>query len=208
VSREIHRSAAVALLASVVACARLSNELTYNRAIDDAWDAQQCGDIQGAKVEWWRAYEAADRAKMGPPYTSTSLYNYGRMAGYLCQYDEAREALQKALALDEQALPLDESKLGKSLFELARLDYSHENWDGARGWYDRGIPLLRKLGYDRSDPVAMANELDRYALVLEKTGDAARGAATSGEAAHLRAVHPGASARFVAQLYPAKCDYT
>lgn len=204
-SREIHRSAAVALLASVVACARLSNELTYNRAIDDAWDAQQRGDIQGAKVEWWRAYEAADRAKMGPPYTSISLYNYARMAGDLCQYDEASDALQKSLAIEAQAVPLIEQNVSARLFELARLDYSRQNWEGARRWYDRGFPLARKLGGDRSDPIWFADELDRYARVLEKTGDA-RAVTTSGEAAHLRAIHPGASARFVVKLYPAKCD--
>jgi tetratricopeptide (TPR) repeat protein len=196
----------VVLLAAALACARLGDELTYNRAIDQAADAQRAGDIHGAKVYWWRAYEAAERAKMGPPYTSNSLYNYGRMSGDLCQYEEARDALQKSLAIEQQRVPLVESNVSGPLFELARLDYSHENWEGARSWYERGIPLARKHGADRSDPIGFADELDRYALALEKTGDAERAVATRSEAAHLRFIHPGASARSEWRLYPTVCD--
>ena len=195
------------LLVAAVACAGLGDELTYHRAIDQAAHAEQAGDFQGAKVYWLRAYEAAERAKMGAPNTSTSLFNYGRMAAFLCQYDAARDAMQRSLAIDEQAVPLDEKHVSGGLFELARLDYANENWDGARSWYDCGFPLARKLGGDRRDPIWFADELDRYALVLEKTGDARRAAATRSEATHLRAIHPGASARFVPKPYPTKCDH-
>ncbi|HXZ85368.1 MAG TPA: tetratricopeptide repeat protein [Myxococcota bacterium] len=172
--------------------------------MEQAAAAERAGDFSGAKVYAWRAHEAAERDKLGPPSTSNSLFRYGRMAAYLCQYDEARDAMQKGLAIDEQTVPPNEKLVSGGLFELARLDYAHENWDGARRWYDRAVPLAWKLGGDRRDPIWYADELDRYALVLQKTGDAGRAVTTSGEAAHLRAIHPGKTARLVPKPYP-KC---
>jgi len=198
----------VTLLVVAPGCSHFSDRRTYERSIDLAAAAQQDGDLQGAKIYWWRAYESAARAELGPPYTSIPLYNYGRTAGYLCQYDEARDALQRALALDEKAVPLDEVNVSMRLFELARLDFAHENWAAAVGWYDRAIPLMRKIGGDLSDPISVADELDRYAIALQRAGDTGRAVTTSGEAAHLRAIHPGARPTFVAKPYPTKCEFT
>lgn len=186
-------------------CANPINAIHYNYYLGQGHAASAAGDYAQAKVFFSRALINAQIGNLGPKDEARALYNYGLAVGYLCEYELAQQSFVEALRLEEEAEGPDGGVAVMRLFELARLEYDHENYAEAARWYDRALPLAQKVGADGTDPIAFANELDRDATALEKSGDPARAAAAREQSAQLREQHPGAYAHFVPKTYPKDC---
>jgi tetratricopeptide (TPR) repeat protein len=196
--------AGLALLASLQGCASALNAATYRRYYAAATESEQAGDLQQAKIFWSRALINAQLGDLGPDAESAALYNYARVVGQLCEPDLARTSFRRALELTEQQHGPGGQYASLRLFELARLECDQGNPRECAAWYDRAVPLVR-AHEAQGDPIAFANELDRYAGALEQVGAGERAAALRAESAALRAANPTATARFVPARYPAPC---
>lgn len=186
-------------------CANPMNAYHYDEYLACGLTAADAGEWQQAKVCYSRAVINARIGYLGPKDEARALYNYGLAVGMLCEYDLAKESFVEALRLEEEAEGPDGGMAVMRLFELARLEYDHDDYAESARWYARALPLASKIGADGTDPVAFANELDRYATALERSGDPAGAAAARAQSALLREQHPGAEARFVAKTYPKEC---
>ncbi len=194
-----------AIATSAVACFNPVNAVTYERYFDAGAAAADAGNLPQAKIFYSRAVINAQIGVLGPKAESAALYNYGRVVGRMCEYDNARSSLERALVLEEEAEGPDGGFSSMRLFELARLNLGNEKYPDAVGWYTRGITLTRTAGVDRGDPIAFANELDDFATALEHTGDTAQAVELRKESAQIRADHPGMLPGFVAEHYPKEC---
>jgi tetratricopeptide (TPR) repeat protein len=197
-----------ALATSAMACFNPVNAVTYDRYFEAGAAAADAGDLPQAKIFYSRAVINAQIGFLGPKAEAAALYNYGRVVGKMCEYDNARSSFERALVLEEQAEGPDSGFSSMRLFELARLSVDNEKYSDAVGWYARAIALTRKMGADRGDPIAFANELDGFATALEHTGDLAQAAELRRESAQIRADHPGMLPGFVAEHYPKECPKT
>lgn len=204
-SRPLQRLALACLVLAAAGCYNPVDALFYDYDSDQGHDAEHAGDHATARSFYWRAYVNASMGHLGPKAESAALYNYARMTGMLCDFEHAHRSLEGALELEEQAEGPDGGLTSMRLYELARLCFDHQKYAEAARWYDRAIPLTRKAGFERSDPIGFANELDRYATALDETGDSARAAELRAESAHLHELHPGAMAFFVPDHYPSDC---
>jgi tetratricopeptide (TPR) repeat protein len=196
---------ALALAWLATGCANPMNAIHYNDYLDRGNAALNAGDYPDAKIAFSRAVINARIGNLGPKDEARALYNYGLAVGMLCEYELSKQSFVDALRLEEQAEGPDGGMSVMRLFELARLEYDHGNYGDSARWYARALPLAQKVGADGSDPIAFANELDRYASALEKSGDPAGAAAARQQSALLREQHPGAEPHFVARTYPTKC---
>jgi tetratricopeptide (TPR) repeat protein len=201
------RAAFGCLVLATTGCYSPVDAVFYDYDSDQGHYAENAGHLEEARSFYWRAYVNANAGHLGPKAESNALYNYGRIAGLLCDFEHARKSLEGALELEERAEGPNGGLSGNRMFELARLNLDHAKYAEAVYWYDRAIPLARKSGFDRGsgDPIGFANELDRYASALEQTGDSARAAELRAESAKLHELHPGAEAYYVYDHYPSDC---
>ena len=133
------------------------------------------------------------------------MYGLGRMKGYLCKYDEAEKLLSSSLALEEKVTGAESSVTTKRLFELARLNFDRGQYAAALPYFGRGIPAVKKLGIEASDPISLANALDEYAISLGKTGYKDQSDSAINEAATLRHDNPGRKVTFTPVRYNQTC---
>ena len=161
------------------------------------------GDYVSAREHYWKALVNA-RASNAPPATMSMLaYNFGRTTGYTCHPDEAEKYLLEALQLEAGVTGPESNSSTMRLLELARLYFDRGDHYKASVFYGRGIPILENLDVSKSDPIALAEALDEYAVSLAKVGRTADSAAIQQRASDLRRSNPGSKARFVHTRY--KC---
>jgi hypothetical protein len=99
-----------------------------------------------------------------------ATYELGRMTGYTCDYAEAETLLREALRLSE----LMEERFSHRtaiLSELARLTYDQGKLADSASFYEREIERLGRFQHVDRDPIGLANFVNDYAIVIERTGN-------------------------------------
>jgi tetratricopeptide (TPR) repeat protein len=196
--------AAGALLVAGCADDLVRRESDNHFAAAHRFDLQ--GDYVSAREQYWKALVDARQSGATPATISMLTYNFGRTTGYTCHLEEAEKYLLEALEM-EKAISGPESGIStKRLFELARFYFDQGNFDKSVGYYDSGIPAIKKLGIAESDPITLANVLDEYSEVLASSGRGAEVAAIRQEAVAIRAANPGRQARFTPVRF--RCNHT
>jgi tetratricopeptide (TPR) repeat protein len=181
------------------------NGYNYDRFLDYGHEAEQAGNLKAARYDYGHAWGISQVGRLGAKDEARALYELGRVEGQLCDFDESKKHLLQALELEEQVEGPGGGWSLLRLFELARLHFAREQYAQAASYYDRAIPLARKIAAERDDPIGFANELETYATALERSGDAGRAAELREEVAELHRIHPGARAYFTPVPYPKEC---
>ena len=131
-------------------------EIHYNAASEFEYK----GDYQSAKEQYAKALVNAKLGGGEPALISMLTYNYGRMLGLTCQYEESEKNLLEALNIEKSVSGSDSGTISMRLFELARLDHDNNKYEKSIPYFEEGIPIVEKLGIERSDPIG-------YSLILE-----------------------------------------
>ena len=194
----------ILLVALISGCANPINERTAYNYYNLALQAEAIRDYASAEQNYDKALYNAQIAHSNATI-SASMYGLGRMKGYLCKYDEAEKLLSSSLALEEKVTGAESSVTTKRLFELARLNFDRGQYAAALPYFGRGIPAVKKLGIEASDPISLANALDEYAISLGKTGYKDQSDSAINEAATLRHDNPGRKVTFTPVRYNQTC---
>jgi tetratricopeptide (TPR) repeat protein len=101
------------------------------------------------------------------PQLALANYEQGRALGVLCDYDEARKALEAAYSIDLDT----KGPAYMALFELGRLSFARKRYQEAAEFYRRGFPLAEKAGALKAAPLDTALLWEEYSLALERIGD-------------------------------------
>ncbi|MDO8925672.1 MAG: hypothetical protein Q7U94_02030 [Sideroxyarcus sp.] len=194
----------VLLVALISGCANPINERTAYNYYNMALRAEAIRDYASAEQNYDKALFNA-RIAHSNATTSASMYGLGRMKGYLCKYDDAEKLLLSSLTLEEKITGPESSITTMRLFELARFNFDRGQYGAALPYFSRGIPAVKKLGIETSDPISLANELDEYAIALGKTGHKDMSERAIKEAATLRQNNPGRKVTFTPVRYNQPC---
>jgi tetratricopeptide (TPR) repeat protein len=163
------------------------------------FDAQ--GDYVSARDQYAQALMRAHFAHAPAETMSMLYYNYGRTAGYTCKLTEAKESLQKAMELELGVSGEHSGVYTMRLMELARLHHDQGESAQSAQYFEKALPNLRALKLQDSDPIALADVLDEYAVVLDELHRSSDIEPVKAEAGAIRAAHPGMKAQFVAVRY-------
>lgn len=195
----------ISLMILIAGCANPINQHNAAKYHDWGQEAERARNYQLAERNYERALLNAQLGNSPDAGVSMAMYNLGRVKGYLCKYDESLRLLTEALKLEEKVTGPDSGITTMRLFELARLHFDREQYEASIPYFERGIPAVRKLAVETSDPIAFADVLDQYSVVLAKTGKPQESAERKQEADMLRAKNPGKSARFRPVSYNQTC---
>ena len=169
--------------------------------------AQGCVGFQH-QGEWWKARQACGRAAINAelggaePQAITGLwYEYGRTSGVICDYPEAKKALEKSLASDKA----NNGPVIIDYFELARLHFDQKLFKEASAYYQSGVAATPK-GIIDQDPIGYAEVLDEYGETLKQIGNSAESEKVIAESKQLRSSNPNGKSLTKRTPYGKFCD--
>ncbi len=161
-------------------------------------------DFVSAREQYGKALIDARLAGADQTTISMLTYNYGRMSGYTCHFDEAEQMLLQALELEKGSTGPESSIYSMRLFELARLNYDRGQFDKSAKYYSQGIPIVEQLGVATSDPIGLANALREYGSALSNIGRTSAAAEALQNARRLEDANPGKKPGIVPERYICK----
>jgi tetratricopeptide (TPR) repeat protein len=164
-------------------------------------EAEWSGDFVLAERNFSRALANAQLGHSPNSGIAMVTYNLGRVKGYLCKNEEAEKLLINSLNLEEKVSPPQNGILTKRLFELARFYYDTGRYDQSVPYFARAIPMVKALGIEQSDPIALANAIDQYSDSLSKSGSGVNSTKYKQEANNLRSINKGKEAKFLPVKY-------
>jgi len=153
------------------------------------WEHQ--GDYKEVDDCYRRALINAKGSNLGPAEESQAMYNFARMTGYLGNFEEAERLLLESLALEKKATGTTSQTSCMRYFELARLQFDQHNFEKAATYYEKAIAIADASDTERKRPVALAAELDKYALSLSRISQDDRARVVQARADKLRSDNPG-----------------
>ena len=192
---------ALVVAGTLAGCGNPVNVRTAESYFEAAMQAERAGDYARAEQLYDRALLNARLGHAPDGAISAAQYNLGRVKGYRCKFGEAQALLVDALKLEEKVTGPDSDVTTMRLFELARLHFDQGQFDQALPYYARGIPAVRKLGVESSDPIALADALDEYAQALARSGRADEARVAKSQADEVRARNANKRAGFVPVRY-------
>lgn len=159
------------------------------------------GDYISARKQYWMALVNAKMANASPATISMLTYNFGRTTGYTCHIEEAEKYLLDALEMEKSVTGPESGIYTKRLFELARLYFDQEQFAKSASYYAQGIPLVEKIGIEKSDPISLADALDEYSTALKYSGQASLATDAKRRSFELREQNSGKKKLFVPARY-------
>jgi tetratricopeptide (TPR) repeat protein len=196
----------ISLAFLVEGCANPINRYTAGRYYEMGMEEEYRGNLEAAREAYRRATLNADWGNLGPGAKAYTLYEYGRVSGYLCMHDEAEKYLKESLALQDKDQSVRAELCAPTLLELARFYYDINRKAEALPYYEEGIELVRKLDIEKTDPVRFATVLEEYAACLQVAGKMDAVQSIDQEAKNLRATHAGQSSEEPFQRYNTRCS--
>lgn len=201
--RIVIKTTAVLMMSALmlVSCANPINLNTAQRY------AQGCLEFQH-QGEWWKARQACGRAAVNaelgganPQAIAVLWYEYGRASGVICDYPEAKKALEKSLELDKA----NNGAVIMDYFELARLHFDQKLFKEASTYYRAGVAATPKE-LMAQDPIGYADVLGEYSEALKQIGDVESSEKVISEARELRSSNPNANSLTKRTPYGKFCD--
>ncbi len=167
--------------------------------------AESKADYRTAQREYALAYKVAEDAKLGPSAISAVTYELGRVTGYLCDYDRAHRLLRQSLEIEERVSGPYSANMSARYMELARINYDHGLYAVAIPYYERGIPLLEKLDFEKRDPLGLAEALHEFATALKRTGATREAQRVLQRADIMQAQYANRGRPYAPKRYPQNC---
>ncbi len=158
------------------------------------------GDYLSARDQYLKALVDAKLVGASAATISMLMYNYGRTAGYTCQFEAAEKYLTESLDLERTVSGPQSGITSMRIFELARYYFDRGEYAKSASFYAQGIPVLEKTDFVGKDPIAVANMLDEYATAAAKI-NAPSASDLSHKALLLRQQNPGKQASFAPVRY-------
>ena len=162
------------------------------------------GDPQSAKDQYAKALVNAKLANGEPALISMLTYNYGRMLGHTCQYEESERTLREALEIEKGVTGPNSGITSMRLFELARLNHDNGKFDKSVTYFEDGIPIVENLGIEQTDPIGYSNILEIYKNTLVKLSRVNESNLVQTKIDNLLVANPGKSPGFTPLSY--KCN--
>ena len=185
-------------------CANPINRATYKKYINWGHQAENRGELKLARENYGRAFINTQIGKLTEAEQALAMYEYGRLSGYLCDFEEAEKYFKQALVLREKVNAPDFHK-SQSYHELARLYYDHGQYAQAVPYFKLAIPLSEKVGVEEGWPIAFATTLDEYAVALRNTGGEQEAGTVANRAQKIRDQNPGKQPRYIPTRYNQNC---
>lgn len=172
-------------------CANPINRYTAGKYYDLGARAEREGDLEAAREAYRRATLNVDWGNVGPGAKAYTLYEYGRVSGYLCYHEDAEKYLKESLALQEKDKDVKAQLRPPTLFELSRFYYDTGRKEEALPYYEEGINLARPFVPEKDFPNQFALTLEEYADCLDAVGKNAEAIERREEAKAVRANNTG-----------------
>lgn len=150
--------------------------------------AEANGDWETARRQFAQAVVNADLGDADPSGKRKVNYEYGRVLGIMCSWQDSEQYLLRSKQFSEQS--------GRSpylsLYELGLLNEKQGNASQAAKYFAELIPLMEKENLRAKYPLGVADVYDRYAAALVATGHATEAQARRAEAQAIRSANPNA----------------
>lgn len=195
----------VSLVFLVGGCANPINRYTAARYYEMGTEAEYQGNLEAAREAYRRAFLNSDWGFLGAGAKASTLYEYGRVSGYLCFHDEAEKALKESLVYQDKDASARAQLRVPTLLELARFYYDTGRKADALLYYEEGIGLVRKLNIEKTEPVRFAIVLEEYAECLKVAERMDAAEIIEEEANRLKAAHVGQALEEPFQRYNTRC---
>ncbi len=189
----------------LVGCAGAVNMKNADRYYDAALRSEWSGDYDHSKEMYFRSFVNARSGSASDEYISATLYGYGRMLGYTCDFEKSLEALKESLLLERGVAGAITSNVTKRLSELGRLSLAMGSYAEASRYFSEAAPKLESLGMLESDPMGYAIYLEDYIKALELSGSSKEAEVTLSKVKAIRKQNIGVAAKFKPVYYEAAC---
>lgn len=191
----------ITILMLSIGCANPINLHTARKYDIEASNAARRGDWKAAQMYYSRAWGNAKMGKAETRDISRVRYEYGRASGVVCDWAEAETALNEAYKLDIQS----NGPYWMPLVELERMSIAQKDYTKALKYFDKLIPILKKLNAETIDPLGYADLMDEYALVLEKNNRGTESQQHKNRAKKIRETFPDSKPRTEITPYGTQC---
>jgi tetratricopeptide (TPR) repeat protein len=182
------------VMASIIVlggCANPVNQRTAMNYFEWGLKAEAARDYPLAERNYYRALVNAQVGHSPDEGVSAAMYKLGTMKAHLCKYEEAEKLLLESLALQEKATGPENEETAVRLFVLGTFYSNHKQYESSLPYYQRFFSIVKKLGLETRDPIAISNALKEYSYALEKAGHEAEAKNVREEAEELRRNNPG-----------------
>lgn len=194
------------LLLVISGCANPINRYTAAKYYEWGSQAEQNGNLEAARESYRRATLNVDWGNLGTRAKAYTLYEYGRVSGYLCYHDEAEKYLKESLSLQEKDEAVRSQLRPPTLLELARFYYDTNRKNDALPYYEEGISMARGLDVKRTHPIQFAITLEEYADCLQFVGKTDEATKIGEEAKDIRNSNLGSKIESPFQRYNTRCN--
>ncbi len=166
-NRELKVFLIIAIPMVFINCANPLNQATSDRYAEDCARAEQHGNMEVAAEACYRAYMNVEWGNLGPELRSERLYNFGRVLRKAGRYEDAAEALTRALEEERNLTGSASVKSGRRMAELAATYYLLDEIDKGVPLVDALIPMTEQ--YSQPEKEFIASLLYFYSKHLEAT---------------------------------------
>ncbi|MFA7351791.1 MAG: tetratricopeptide repeat protein [Methylotenera sp.] len=189
------------LIALCVSCSAVSPQQQLNFEGNNAFTSRQ---YELAFSRYQKALAAAYK-KNDQQYIAISMYGLGRTSIKLCRLTEGETWLKQSIVARDSLPDTGAAIITQNLAELARLYIAQQRYAEANSLLDRAMPLLYAMKLEKSDPIALANQLDEYDKSLRGSGRTAEADAIAMKSEQLRQSNLGKYALFRPEPIPQYC---
>lgn len=173
----------------------------YDAALKSEW----AGEFEHSKEMYCRSFVNARSGSASTEYISATLYGYGRMLGYTCDYSASDEAIKESLRLEKSVSDSVTPNITKRLSELGRLSLARESYSEAAEYFGDASSGLEKLGMLKTNPMGYALYLEDYAKALRMSGQETKSEVVLSRAQSIRNANPALTATFTPIYYEEAC---
>lgn len=179
---------AVLIAALTGGCAAPINLRNAGAHAQAGYAANAQGDWETARQQFAQAVYNADLGDAGSSVKGQVNYEYGRVLGIMCSWQESEKYLLRSKQFSEQG----GRSAYLSLYELGLLNEKQGKSGQAAKYFAELLPLMEKENLRAKYPLGVADAYERYAAALVATGHAAEAEAKRGEAQTIRSANPNA----------------
>ena len=158
----------VAILSIILcSCANPLNRATSKQYYGGGVQNQNKGDWKNAAESFRRAYINTQWGNLSDKEAALYAYEYGRTSSAVCDWDNAKQGLDKAYELDTKI----GTPLHYDLVEFALMYQAMGEYEKSKLYFTQTLKSLDEDNIIDNQPMYYADTLNRYSEVLERLGD-------------------------------------
>lgn len=157
----------LAISLTLTSCANPVNRATAQQYYGGGVQNQNKGEWGSAAFSFRRAYINSQVGNLSDKEAALFAYEYGRSSGAICDWENAKQGLDKAYELDV--------KIGAPLYfdlvEYALMYQAMGEFEKSQGYYAKAISSLDTHNVLDVHPLYYADTLSRYSALLKQLGN-------------------------------------